>query len=125
MSAYLTPFRLHCDALGQISGSNGAPVISPTYGSSVTIDWMAGIVHFVAGKATTSATRTITLGGVPTRQSQFLVLMLQDTGGVTYTLDSTYFKSTGTVNPTTGKTIPIMFVSDGTYFRELCRGTAE
>lgn len=122
MAAEVTVYRLRANHLAQISGTNGAPNVAPTYAATMSIDPNAGLVQTIAGLNSTSATCTLNAASAGQAQ-QLLIFLLQDTGGVTYTF-GTNFKSTGTANPTTTKTIQIMFVSDGTNWREICRSTA-
>lgn len=122
--AQTTVFGLsnRCDGLSQITGSNGAPSVKPTYAATVTINPDTAIVQEIAGVNATSATCTISAsyGG---KFGQWLRLILADTGGVTYTFTATAgnFVNTGTVNPGDGNKIIVDFQSDGTNWREVCR----
>lgn len=120
----LTIFNLRARPLSQISGSPGAPAVALTYGAAVVVDHQAGLVQKINGVAATSATCAVTIGSAG-QFGQLLLIIFGDTGGVTYTL-SGYFKPQATVNPTTGKAIAILFVSDGNYWYEVgARATAE
>jgi len=122
--AQTTVFGLsnRCDGLSQITGSNGAPTIQPTYAATVTINPDLGIVQEILGVNSTSATCTVSAAGAG-KHGQCLRLILADTGGVTYTFTATtgHFVNTGTVNPGTGKKIIVDFISDGTNWREVAR----
>ena len=122
-SGSTTVYQLKPDGLAQLTSSPGYRTLGPTYAATMTLDPNAGIVHQILGVATTSATCTLNAPSGGTF-GQILIILVQDTGGITLTF-GTNFKSTGTVNPTTGKTIPVLFVSDGTNFREVARAAAE
>ena len=79
-------------------------------------------VQQILGVAATSATSTINAAG-PGQFGQLLIVIVSDTGGVTITF-GTNFKATATVNPTTGKSIVVAFVSDGVAFREFSRSAS-
>ena len=124
MSAAVTVFRLKADPLAQISGTDGAPAVQPTYAAAVVIDTKAGLVQKLNGVSTVSATCAVTAGSAG-QFGQMLLLIFGDTGGITYTL-SGYFKPQATVNPTNGKVIAVLFISDGNYWYEIgARATAE
>lgn len=122
MSAAVTVYRLKANPLAQISGTDGAPVVQPTYAAAIVLDPNAGIAQQLLGVAAVSAACAVTtpnVGGF----GQMLILMCSDVGGVTYTFGAG-FKPTGTVNPTTGKTITVAFMSDGTVWREFSRSAS-
>ena len=124
MSADITVYRLKANPLAQFAGNPEAPVVAPTYAATITLDPNAGYAQLINGVATTSATCTINAASAGV-QGQTLVLFIRDTGGITVTF-GTYFKSQGTCNPTTGKTIAVHFVSDGTnWYEPAARATAE
>lgn len=121
MSANATIYNLPPDGLAQLMGVG--PVLKPTYAATLVLDASPGrVVHEIAGVNATSATCALNTGtgGV---FGQLLILILADTGGVTYTLGDNFKTAAGTLNPTTGKKIVAIFVSDGTDFYEIARGT--
>lgn len=83
-----------------------------------------GAVQQILGTASVSATATLTIQTVLNGQ-HMLILEIIDTGGVTVTF-GTGFKSTGTVNPTTGKAITVAFIADpvAQVFREFSRSAS-
>lgn len=112
------------ETLAQISGGPSAPVNKPTYSATMTLDttMQRGAIHQILGVNATSPTATLNAasGG---QFGQLLITIISDTGGITLTY-GTNFKSTGTVNPTNGKSIVVAFVSDGTFFREFSRSAS-
>lgn len=115
-------YNLPAEPLHQISGGPGAIPYAPTYAAAVVIDPNQGITCKLNGVAATSATCAVTtpnVGGF----GQLLLVICADTGGVTYTFSGN-FKATATVNPTTGKTITVAFVSDSVAWREFSRSAS-
>lgn len=123
MSAEVTVFRLRTNGLAQISGTDGAPVVQPAYAAVMTLNTREAIVQQILGVAATSAICTINAasGG---SFGQSLLLILADTGGVTYTLGTNFKTAGGTINPTTGKKVVVEFLSDGVNFYDIGRSTA-
>lgn len=129
MSADITVFRLPVNHLAQLGGARlnsglaMVPPPKPTYAAAVVINPESGCVIELDGVASVSATCAVT---VPTPQAfgQLLAIIFGDTGGVTFTLGAGFKTAAGTINPTTGKKISILFFSDGTNFYEIARGSA-
>lgn len=114
---------------GGLTVSAGTPLIG-----SATTETFSGTIALTDGttkgntriiNASGSTASTITFTGVPQAGTQLIVAFLTDgTGGNVITF-STGFKAAGTYTlATANKYYTIMFVSDGTYFREICRSGA-
>lgn len=116
-------YNLPAEPLHQISGGPGAMAYQPTYAAAVVIDPSQGITCKLNGVSGTSATCTVTtpnVGGF----GQFLVTICAAAGGtVTYTFSGNWLP-TATVAPTIGKSISVLWVSDGTVWRELSRSAS-
>lgn len=127
MSAAVTPYALAlvADSLGQLSGAQGAPILKPTFAAAVAIDAgpNGGSVQEIDGVNGTSATCAVTTVVNP-GVNKILILICKAAGGtVTYTF-GTGFKPTGTAAPTTGTTIVVAFISDGSNFFEFARSAS-
>jgi hypothetical protein len=121
-SATTTIFNQNANAIAQFHGGPGRVDYAPTYAATMALDLANNAYAFINGLNSTSPTSTITAttGGV---LGQEAAVMIKDTGGITVTL-STNFKVSATVNPTTGKTITVFFMSNGTNWIETGRSTA-
>lgn len=108
--------------IAQPIGGPGRQDYAPTYAATMALDLANNAYAFINGLNSTSPTSTVTAttGGV---LGQYCAVMIKDTGGVTVTF-STNFKVSATVNPTTGKTITIEFMSNGTNWIEIGRSAA-
>ncbi len=118
MGANASIYNQPADVLAALLGGPGGSLNKPTYAATIALEAFNSVIQ-VDGVAATSATCTLTAGS----RVGLLILILKDTGGVTYTL-GTGFKSTGTVNPSTGKTIVVAFIGDGTNFIEFARSAS-
>ena len=122
-------FSPNFDVLAQLSGS-GAPSptnISPTFAATMALDSQvltsAGVN--ILASHTTSATVTFTTATVCPPLALLMVIMTTDgTGTVTATF-STGFKVTATLAGTSTTRSVVLFVSDGTYWIEIGRNTAQ
>jgi hypothetical protein len=120
--AQATIYNQPANPIAQLVGGPGATPNLPTYAATMTISPVNNAVTQIAGNATTSSTSTVTAGSVG-NFGQLWIIIVSDTGGITVTF-STGFKPTATVNPTTGKSITVAFVSDGTVWREFARSAS-
>ena len=115
-------FNQPANMIAQPIGGPGRQDYAPTYAATMALDLANNAYCYINGLNSVSATSTMTAttGGVLGQES---AIMIKDTGGVTVTL-STNFKVSATVNPTTGKTITVFFMSNGTNWIETGRSTA-
>ena len=106
---------------------------TPLFGSATT-ETFSGTIALTDGvtkgntrliACTGSTSSTITVTGVPQAGTQLIIAFSTDgTAGNVITF-STGFKAAGTYTlSSTNKYYTIMFVSDGTYYREVCRSGA-
>lgn len=115
-SLYNQPADVLASLLGGPVGSNQLP----TFAAAVQLDTYFP-VHQINGVNATSATCAVT-GGLA--RVGLLVVICKAAGGtVTYTFGSG-FKVTGTVAPTVGTTIALLFIGDGTNFFEVARSAS-
>jgi len=118
-----TIYNLNANALSQMVGGSGTDFTTavPTYAATMSIDLANNSSILINGLASTSATAT--LNANTGQLLQEASIMIKDTGGVTITF-GTNFKSAGTVNPTTGKTITVFFQFNGTNWVETGRNAS-
>lgn len=129
MSADATPYNLPVNHLAQLagktlpSGAAAIPPSKPTYAAAVVLGAGAFCVE-IDGVASVSAACAVSMGAIAPF-GMLMSIIFGDTGGVTFTLGSGFKTAAGTINPTNGKKIVVLFVSDGVGgFYELCRGSA-
>jgi hypothetical protein len=120
-SSGITPFTLPVDHLAQLGGASNALanivagaaalVLKPSDGAAVRID----------GDSAVSATIAVTTPNFRGFGALFIVCVnASGVGTVTATFGSG-FKVNGTVAPTTGTSITVLFWSDGVVWREIAR----
>ena len=123
-----TIYNLYAWGLQQLTGSPGpGTVAQPTFAATVTLGTntqSSGIVQQILGVSTVSSTCTVNAGAVsPFGQVEIVICTASSSGTVTYTF-GTSFLPTATVVATGGKSITVMWVSDGTNFHEICRSAS-
>ncbi len=120
----ITPFTLPINHLAQLGGAYNAPanvvagaaalVIKPSDGAVVRIDGDSAV------SATIAATATDFRGF-----GAILITICRASGASTVTTTfGSGFLPTATAAPTTGKSISILWVSDGVVWREVCRSAS-
>lgn len=109
------------NGLQQISGGPSAGALQPTFAATIALNPNLGIVHKLAGVNSTSATCTVSTAN-PGQFGQVLITQCaaDSTGTVTYTF-STNFLPTATVAATAGKSLSVLWFSDGVAWHELAR----
>lgn len=119
-----TVYQLNPDGLAQISASPGARTLVPTYAATSTLNPNAGIVHQLKGDSAVSATSTWNAPSGGTF-GQMLVTIVTASGAGTITVTfGTNFLPTATAAPTTGKSITVIWFSDGTSWHEAARSAS-
>lgn len=133
-------YNANTNPLLQLSGSPGASAnivtetatmslqpFQPQGGTSGTGNGDFNILTEVSGANSISSTSTINAGAVSPFGTIWIVTLLSnsasDSSGVTYTF-GTNFKPTGTVAVSAGKSLSVLWISDGTYWREVCRSAS-
>lgn len=118
-----TIYQQPAASVAQLVGGPGAPVNQPTYAATMTIPISLPVLEINANSAT-SATSTVNAGAVGTF-GQLLITIITASGSGTATITfGTNFLPTATAAPTTGKSITVAWVSDGTVWHEFSRSAS-
>lgn len=124
-----TIYNLFEYGLQQITGSPGPGTVQqPTFGATMTLGTntnFSGIVQQLTGSSTVQSAVTVNAGSGG-QFGQYLTTICTSASGastVTYTF-GTNFLPTATVAPTTGKSITVDWVSDGTSWHERGRSAS-
>lgn len=123
-SSGITPFTLPINHLAQIGGLPMAPgnivagaaalVLDPNGGSTVRID----------GDSAVSATIAITTPNFRGFGANYITIVRASGAGTVTATFGSGFLPTATVAPTTGKSISVLWVSDGVVWREVSRSAS-
>jgi hypothetical protein len=136
----VTVYNLYANPLAQLTGTPGASanVVTETAtmtlmpfqpaGSAATGNSDFNLVTEVSGANSIAATSTITAGAAGSFGQLWIITLLSnaagDASGVTYTFATPLFKPTATVAVSAGKSLSVVWISDGTAWREIARSSS-
>jgi hypothetical protein len=119
MQGSANAFTQDFNMLAALTGRGSPNLVAPAYAATMTLDQTVGLFQQIT---MTGALALNTVGvGLP---GQLLVIEFAASGGTRTATLGANFRSTGTVAPTTGTSIVVAFISNGTKWLEVCRTSA-
>lgn len=105
--------------LAALTGKGSPNLVAPTYAATLSVDPAAAL--FQQFTLTGDVTLNALSAGVP---GQELILEIAASGGTRTATFGTNFRESGTAAPTTGTSIVVAFISNGTYWMEFARSAS-